>query len=343
MKRIITTIKKIIKKYFLVVLLVIVFVLSAITSSYGVYYTDVNNYEQDPSYLIKTFYDNQSVYFIKLLLNVKNQDEFANMMDDIATKRQFMFVQNISTSVWRLYYVNGQSTNTSEGLFNIDNSTQIPTVYYQHNCNYYYEIGWNNGYYLIRVDGNPYHSIQVPLAIDLYTNPSLFSYAEAYTKGDFFTQLEILFTIQNQLNYTNTLLNQIRNSLDTVNNNITNDNTTGISTDIISENPLQQGESEDFFNSVYSTIVNGLTRPYSKSLVIPFPFVDYIFSFNSMFLSDTLENFTDGVVPILDLIHLFWYFTIGIYIYKDIQKYKDEFRSGEVLKKTDTNIKTEML
>lgn len=342
MKKIFTVIKKIIKKYFLVALLVMVFVLSAITSSYGAFYDDTNNYEQDPTYLLMNYYDNMNTHFIKFLLKLENNSE-TSYIADVINRHDNFFIEQTGDVSYRFYYLwKDNPSTTAAGTYTIFNNQTVPCSFGPLNYALYYDIGYSNGYYLTR--HNTSGSINVPTCYIGYINDNIYQWSR-YRLGykDLDSISAMLTTIISTQETGNDLLNSINNKIQSVDNSINNDDTSGISTNIIADNPLQQGESETFFNSVFSIIVDGLTYPYSRSVVIPFPFVNYNLSFNSMFLSDTLGNFTDGIVPILDLIHLFWYFAIGLYIYKDIQKYKDEFRSGEVLKKTDTNIKTEML
>lgn len=44
-----------------------------------------------------------------------------------------------------------------------------------------------------------------------------------------------------------------------------------------------------------------------------------------------------------DLIPLVWYFLVGLYILKDMAKIIQDIKSGDIMTKTDTNIKTDML
>lgn len=89
--------------------------------------------------------------------------------------------------------------------------------------------------------------------------------------------------------------------------------------------------SKKLFGASGGSITNQLRIP------IPFAQNKYI-----DIPSDILRSRIQGTF-ILTFIELFWWYVIGSFIIKDILHYLDNLQSGEIVSKTDSNIKADML
>lgn len=348
MKKIFTTLKKIIKKYFLVFLLVMVFVLSSITSSYGAFYDDTNNYEQDPTIYFNMRYNNIVNNFLKYCIACYNNDSYKQDLTDMANLiingHNYYIEQNGSTSFVFHLITSDEPYSTSSSTISFESQTIIPIISGSYWQARQYTLDWTSSTSFRCVRTNTTGTYTVPVnAIGNY-NELFYGWCQQITGhselNSVNTNLQLLLTT---IQVTNDKLNELNNDVNSIDSSINNDDVSGISTDIIQDNPLQKGETEGFFEGFYQSVVVAFTDTSERGVVLPLGFVDRNIIIRGDLLSSQLSRFTDSSPSILDIIHLFWYFTFGIYIFKDIQKYKDDFKSGEVLNKTDTNITTEML
>lgn len=70
-------------------------------------YNNDDYYSPQPESIIKMIYDNYSLYFTKILSNndIKNSTYYDELLTYIYNK-QYMFIDNVDNSTWRVYYVN---------------------------------------------------------------------------------------------------------------------------------------------------------------------------------------------------------------------------------------------
>lgn len=93
-------------------------------------------------------------------------------------------------------------------------------------------------------------------------------------------------------------------------------------------------------NDLYSDIVEafGVDGGFAQSIILPIPFTDETITIPSTLVSSRVSGtFIETIVT------LFWWYIIGSFILKDILKYIDKLKSGDVISGSDTNIKADML
>ena len=95
----------------------------------------------------------------------------------------------------------------------------------------------------------------------------------------------------------------------------------------------------------FANIFTNDSKPHTIS--IPVPFTGKSFNIDDRatyyFLSggsDNIQNSAGAIIYLL--IQSWWYFLLGFFVFKDIQKLIDKFSSGQ-FGGTDTNIKADML
>lgn len=108
-----------------------------------------------------------------------------------------------------------------------------------------------------------------------------------------------------------------------------------------SDNPTQD-ITESSIDSIFNLFYNKIDAWSDALMRIPIPFTGKYFDIPSNLTENILNSFPAGNV-IGRLLGLIWYYLLGVYIIKDVQKYIDGLQTGEILTKSDTNIKTEML
>lgn len=96
--------------------------------------------------------------------------------------------------------------------------------------------------------------------------------------------------------------------------------------------------TSNFFDTFFNTLKSAFTGGQASDIVFTVPFSN---GQNIVISSDLTENIVP--VAIASLIRAFYWFIICRFIVKDIAKYIEKIKSGDILSKSDTNIKTEML
>lgn len=115
--------------------------------------------------------------------------------------------------------------------------------------------------------------------------------------------------------------------------------------DFPTDNPTTDPTSsgiDNIFNMFYMRINSW----NALGINVPIPFTGKSFSISP----DITENIINGWTPTTQIATVFksllsgvWYYLLGRYIVKDVQHYVDGLQTGDILTKSDTNIKTEML
>lgn len=310
------------------------------------FYDNDANYNQDPSYLIRLDYDNKSNYFLKLFNATKEDNPvyYEEILNYIYNVRQFMYIENVNSSTWKLYYVNGQTTETINTHLSIANYTSIPCESYKHNCNFYYTIGWsqNDGYYITKTNGNPYVHAYVPMPIDLYTNQNVFNYARAYFEGDTHTIIEIMAQIEQDLENGNDKLDALISATNETNNFLKDESDSGVDYSVPSSSATDTTESA--FDGIFMRFYNAMTSNSSvQAIWFSIPFTSEHFVLRSDLTSNIVNSFPGSAGSLKTLLNSVWYFLVGLYILKDIAQIVQDIKGGDIMTKQDENIKTTML
>lgn len=138
---------------------------------------------------------------------------------------------------------------------------------------------------------------------------------------------------------TNNQLQQESNQLQQEQNNLIKDdnvNTDGLefATDD-TVNPTSDG-----FNTLFNTIYNAFCNTSSEPLTITLPFINKTFTIQPNIVSNGMQKAGLGVI--VTLINSYYYFSVCLFIYKDIAKIVDDLKSGNITSDCG-NVKTEVL
>lgn len=131
-------------------------------------------------------------------------------------------------------------------------------------------------------------------------------------------------------------LQNIDNSVNNLNGNITSDYVDVDSSSLPSDNTSDI--TGDGFDSIFNQIYTTFTSNVSKDLVITIPFTKKSFTINSQ---NVYGNANLGFVK--TLIQAFWYFVISYFIVQDIAKKINKIKSGDIEHIQEDNIKEDLL
>lgn len=131
-------------------------------------------------------------------------------------------------------------------------------------------------------------------------------------------------------------LQNIDNSVNNLNGNITSDYVDVDSSTLPSDNTSDI--TSDGFDSIFNQIYTTFTSSTSKDLVITIPFTKKSFTINS---ANVYGNANLGFVK--TLIESFWYFVISYFIVQDIAKKINKIKSGDIEHIQEDNIKEDLL
>lgn len=111
--------------------------------------------------------------------------------------------------------------------------------------------------------------------------------------------------------------------------------------DMPTDNPTQD-ITDSGFNGIFTKLynkINNWSGDGIDGISYPIPFTN-----QRIFVrADMTENIVNNWGQLKNLLNLVWYVLVSLYVVKDVQKYIDGLKTGEILSKSDTNIKTEML
>ena len=180
----------------------------------------------------------------------------------------------------------------------------------------------------------------------------VYLYQKEHPDVDYQTALnDIRSKLQDIINYQANIEGNTRNTLEATreNGNFLKDETvadSSISMDGVDNSSTPNNDS--MINNYFTDFANIFTndsKPHTIS--IPVPFTGKSFNIDDRatyyFLSggsDNIQNSAGAIIYLL--IQSWWYFLLGFFVFKDIQKLIDKFSSGQ-FGGTDTNIKADML
>lgn len=151
---------------------------------------------------------------------------------------------------------------------------------------------------------------------------------------------ELILALNKNQQETSQKLDDLKKSIDETNNFLKNTDTADSDYGFSSDNGTNDVTS-DGLNSIFTTFYNCFANAEDKDIVFPLPFVNKSITIPSKFLENTLK--AHGFKFVVDLARTVWLFAISCFIIKDVSNYVDKLKTGEILSKSDTNIKTDIL
>lgn len=166
------------------------------------------------------------------------------------------------------------------------------------------------------------------------------------------TDAEILSKLQELINRSNSSNTEIKdaiqegNQLQQEQNQIQQEQNDLIKDDNVNTDGLRFAQDDttnpttDGFNSLFNTVYNAFCTTSSEPLTISLPYIDKSFTIQPNLVSNGMQKAGLGVV--VTLINSFYYYSVCLYIYKDISHIIDNLKSGNITSDCG-NVKTEVL
>lgn len=316
-------------------------------------YSDFNWYSQDPTYYITIEYDNISNKLITTLDNCLRSDTlyfdnnkyiFDNqIIPSLNYDKHSYYIEMIDYNCFYLYILDPDVPITySDGYTNIyvnDSFSKCPTVVANVENNIRYEIKFDtNEYAYIINEVSSYELLHIPECLLFRKSQALEDYCFAYENG---TTLSVLNDIKDILTDENSSGN-LGFNVSSMKSYIEDENTQDIDTNFAK--PSYDSTEFDFrLNMLFNHIKNVFVQSdYSNGQNIEFPILNKNLVLNSKTIYNYLYS-TDSGKVILYLVYDFWNFIVALYIFKDLSSIINDIKNGDILNKSDTNIKTEML
>lgn len=169
------------------------------------------------------------------------------------------------------------------------------------------------------------NNVYIPLFIRTYTPQIWYDYVLAKTNDDIETITAIL--------------QDIKEEQQLINENLTNDDVSNVNADLPQDSAVDPTDSlwGDMFDQVRTAVTSTSVSPIS----ITIPFIDYSTIIEPAIYSP-MTRIKNSMRPLYDFIILSWWFGASMWIVKDIHKYLEQIKNGDITAK-DTNIKTEVL
>lgn len=317
------------------------------------YYMEDESYKQDPALYIKMNYDNicqQSLLFID---NASDSEVKSKLIQLMHT--EFYYIEMIpdNTTQYKLHIIWADNMPAYKVIYthiSFNDYESIPSNCYDVTTGYQdvsFIIGFDsdiNDYNIIETTSS---NVYVPTFLYNYKEENLRDYIESFFGGSADQKL-IINAIQNNFNKqieadkenTDSIVDSIDKNTEETKK--TNDFLMDDNFDNSSVN-LPGDSSEDItangFNNIFQMFYNAFTSSESKDIIIPIPFANKNITINSRFLYSSLgENSW-----IVNIMSTFWYFLVGLYVVKDVEKVIEKIKNGDIATSSDTNIKTEML
>lgn len=342
----------IIKKSYKIIFIIgfIFMVLSKFSVVFGAnYYMDDSNYSQDPSYIIKTTYDNNCYHAIKFLMNPNiHGTTYAQEVAYVIYNHYNYYVVPTGDVTFRFYFIYDDKPTS---YINSHDDTgfdyiSVPTVYGVMHYNSYYDFGYYNNmnpHYQISKTNVSAQTCYVPNILCNYGNESLYNWAK-YELGyaDTETIAGLLTVIATNTGDMSSKMDEMIEEQKETNDFMKSEDTSGVDTSYSNPGSGTSDSTESAFNGIFTRFYNAMTsNGYGTNITVPIPFTRKQITIPSNLTRNILAQYMGALFN--DLIPLVWYFLVGLYILKDMAKIIQDIKSGDIMTKTDTNIKTDML
>lgn len=227
-------------------------------------------------------------------------------------------------------------TLTTYDYFGISSISQYQVVFNADSGRMYYFNIQNDNFSYASLTGS--QTLYCPFLYLTYIDPFVADYCstalESLNNNDMSTLIALVTSTNEKLDDVNEELGELNDFIsDTSSNDSSYSQTSTSVTDNTSNN----------VDTIFTDFQNALTSDdYAVDVVLPIPFTNKNITIPSNFVKVQL-NKLPGHSAITTIIEVFWWYVIGRFIIKDILKYIDNLKSGDILKNSDTNIKADML
>lgn len=285
------------------------------------------------------YYDNKELFDSQILPSVNYE-------------KHSYYIEMIDYNTFYLYILDPEiAISYSDGFTNIyvnDTFTRCPTVVADIETVTRFEIKFDNNLYAYVInDVTNYQHLNVPECLLFRKSQVLEDYCYSYVNG---TTLSVLNDIKNAL-VDDSGPGNIAFNVSSMKTFLEDENTEDVDTSFAK--PSYDSTEFDFrVNTLFNHIRSAfLGNDPAVGTNINFPILNNNFTLNSKTLYNFLRygssqpngNSNDAGRVVLNLVNNFWNFIVALYIFKDLSSIINDIRNGDLLNKSDTNIKTDML
>lgn len=227
-------------------------------------------------------------------------------------------------------------TLTTSDYFGISSISQYQVVFNADSGSMYRFNFQNNTFTSVKLSGEV--TLYCPFLYLNYIDPFVSDYCstalESLNNNDLSTLIALVTSTNQKLDDVNEELGELNDFISDTSSNDSSYNQTSTSVTDNTSNKV---------DTIFTDFQNALTSDdYAVDVVLPIPFTNKNITIPSNFVKVQL-NKLPGHYAITSIIEVFWWYVIGRFIIKDILKYIDNLKSGDILKNSDTNIKADML
>lgn len=341
------------KKKLFIVLLLFLLISCFVCGSANATMQDIT-YTVDQPTLLKEQQEYLASIFIKKLLAINDSamiEDFKTYTsrEDLWPLFTYVYNQNNSTSYIYCYMVpvnlnlgslSQYTINTDDDYFE-DYYMSYPVSGYQISSS---NFGWGSiRFYYIVGNSNtkgygPYSgSFFIPSSLMFYNNKTVNNFLNGINPSESSIAM-IINAIQENTDEQEEQTEEMKK----LNNFMSSEEVDEDAYDMPSDNPTQD-ITEAGINGIFTMFYDKINNWESENITIRIPFANKIFIIPSDLTENIVNSYLPNTTTFGRLFGLIWYYLLGVYIVKDIQKYIDGLQTGEILTKSDTNIKTEML
>lgn len=319
---------KIVSVFLVVYIIVSVFYYSSATFSGDTTYTDPNN-------TLFLAYDDINNRLVKVLQEQSSSSLLAYMKN--SSYKFYVYYGNADGSSM----LNGSTYNTSKLnvlVYPVSTTIKAQAVYENYSgiftnivqitnpiIRYTWESG--QGWSSYEDTSSKYY---LPSAFINYVNDNLLSFL--YDDSSSQTS-SIVNAIEEQTNTIQEQTNTIKEGQDKLFSNDVDDSSISII----------QDENDDItssgFNNLFTTLQNAFLSENYRNISLPIPHTSKSIDIPS----NLVENMLGSDNWILNFIHLFYYFLLGLFITKDIERIIEKVKSGDIMTSSEGNIKANMV
>lgn len=325
-------------------------------------YSDFNWYSQDPTFYITTEYDNICARIVTYLDNCLREDNPRYYDNNIVFTDQILpsfnyekhsyYIEMVDDQTYYLYILDPDaSINYSDGYTNIyvnDNYSTCPSVVAQLDNFTKYQVKFDtNEFSYILTDVSNFESLNIPQCLLFRQSKVLEEFFYAFENGSI---LSALIDIKNALSE-NEGSGNIGFNVSSMKAYLEDETTEDVDTTFAK--PSYDSTEFDFrVNALFAHIQSAfLANDPAVGTNITFQILNNNFTLNSKTLYNFLRygssqptaNSNEAGRAVLTLVYNFWNFVVALFIFKDLSSIINDIRNGDLLNKSDTNIKTDML
>lgn len=285
----------------------------------------------DVNYQVRSYYDsvcNDAISRIESNWN-NISENFKNILLNDATYKLYFYygqldgssyenARPLTSNILNIIYFNNNLSPSSYTLLTTD---YLGVTGYS-----MYKISNRSTYSLSGTTFNSsVNNVSVPLFVFTYKNANWTDYILAKKNNDIQTIIQIM--------------QDIKAEQQEMSDYLQSDDTSEVDTSLPTESV--EDPTEALWGDLFTSIRTAATSNTPQYVSITIPFINYSFTFSPV-ESSPMTQLRGKMKPLYDLIIASWWFGASLWIIRDIHKYLEDIKNGDITSR-DNNIKTEVL